>query len=505
MTFSSAIWLIALLPWAAVVLWLLSGKRQPAHVPFLELWRGPVHGPRVRAALHIPPIALVCLMAAMLLAIVAAARPRLTFLRSGDGPHITLIIDRGFTLSARGEHLARWQELIQSAAPAITEHFGEGPTDLVLVPDGQVQSTTRSNWLAMAQRYPSTTTDTRDLLRTCTRRILRRFAGPIVVFSDQPLRINDSRVIQIAPSVAARNVGIVFVAARQSPAPQIMVRVRNDSDLTRATVSTLVANQQIRKSIDLPPPGGEANFFLDPADLGATAQIELQADDDQPADNSAILRRRQSWPKIEPAGELPAEVRRMIQTYQRLRSASSDSTPVAVTTHDPGLDVPAIILSSAAASLPQSLPLRVQDHPVNANVDWSGSVGSVLVSPLPPGQWQPIVWAGDHVLVAVREAPVRQVWIGFTSPAWPRTSNFVVFWTNALDWAGQGASIYDAQFVPAVPIPARIATDWRGKLAAIHVTGQRQIDLAPLLVVAALTLTLGAAVLWPGAPGGELP
>ena len=41
MTWAAPLWLLGLLPWSAVVLYLLWGRRRRTDVPFLDLWQGP--------------------------------------------------------------------------------------------------------------------------------------------------------------------------------------------------------------------------------------------------------------------------------------------------------------------------------------------------------------------------------------------------------------------------------------------------------------------------------
>src|SRR5262249_6520356 len=97
MTFASPLWLLGLIPWIGVVVWLLSGRHERTSVPFINLWRGSEAKPRVRAKVRVPPFALSCLMLSTLLAILAAAQPRVTAIPYTSGPAITIIVDRGIT------------------------------------------------------------------------------------------------------------------------------------------------------------------------------------------------------------------------------------------------------------------------------------------------------------------------------------------------------------------------------------------------------------------------
>src|SRR5207249_3415211 len=75
MTFVAPIWLLGLVPWAAVTLWLLWGRRKKEPVPFLPLWQGAEGKMRVQQSMQTPPIALAAAILAMLMALLAAARP----------------------------------------------------------------------------------------------------------------------------------------------------------------------------------------------------------------------------------------------------------------------------------------------------------------------------------------------------------------------------------------------------------------------------------------------
>src|SRR5438094_9498367 len=75
MSFASPIWLALLLPWVGFSVWLLWMRYSGTRVPFLDLWRGPIEPSRATRRFHLPPLALILFIVAMLLAIFAAARP----------------------------------------------------------------------------------------------------------------------------------------------------------------------------------------------------------------------------------------------------------------------------------------------------------------------------------------------------------------------------------------------------------------------------------------------
>ncbi|HWP40575.1 MAG TPA: hypothetical protein VNL70_06575 [Tepidisphaeraceae bacterium] len=497
MYFASPLWLLGLIAWAAVAVWVLTGKRQQRAVPFVNLWRGPVTGPRTRAAMHVPPLAVILLLLAALAAILAAGQPHL---RSGDASArlaVSIIVDRGLSMSALGQTRPRWQELLIAAREPILQHLGLGPVRLVLVPGTAPVETDRSRWTDAAMAEQSPTRDTRDLLPQTVRNELHRAAGAVVVLSDQPLDLNDDRLVQIAPETAASNVGIVMVSARPMPpsppgrlsAVQIMVRVRNDSSFSQAALRAFGEDISVSQPIPLPPTGQEANYFIDMPDAPGTIELALETPlpDSLAVDNRATLQRTQSWPMIEVGGELPAEVLRMLRVYGRIRPSSEGSARVTVSTED--VAGPAVIVAGAGGSLGPWPEVRVEDHPVAREVDWRQALSGASLARLPDeAGWHAVVMAAERPVVAVQEAPWRRVWVGMMSDRWPRSTDFVVFWTNALDWVGQGQELYRAEYVQAVPMPPAIQTNWQDRLKRLGQASASAIELSRGLVMAAMLL-----------------
>src|SRR4051794_11029955 len=109
MSFAAPIWLVGLLPWAAVVMFLLWSRRKRVDVPFLDLWPAHGEGVRVRRRTAPPPVALALAILSMLLAIFAAGRPGVKFHRASRP--VIAVFDRGYTMSARGTRETRLSEL----------------------------------------------------------------------------------------------------------------------------------------------------------------------------------------------------------------------------------------------------------------------------------------------------------------------------------------------------------------------------------------------------------
>ena len=240
MSFAAPLLLLFLLPWFTLVLWLLSGQRHRVAVPFLELWNGPVTGPKVRRTIQPPPIALACALAAMLLAIIGAAAPSL---RAGSAKTgVTLIVDRGVTMAVQTQRAQLYNSL-----PSIRDR------DAIVVPPWDGISADGSNW----KDAPPSAIATGDLLENAVAHALSNTNGSVVVVSDQHLDRTDPRIIQIAPAGVPQNVDITRVAASISPAPQVMIRLRNQSNLGSCQLAVSSAGQQVTRTIALPARSGE--------------------------------------------------------------------------------------------------------------------------------------------------------------------------------------------------------------------------------------------------------
>jgi hypothetical protein len=371
----------------------------------------------------------------------------------------------------------------------------------------------------------------------------------IVVFSNQNLDIKSDRVVQVIPSGTSRNARIVTIAARETPAAQVMVRIRGGPDFGAAKLRVTSGDQRVDRDVQIPA-SGERDEFVDLDKLGASIRADLLVDDDQPADNSAWLAREASWPRVESRIPLPAYLQRMIDVYAKQRPPGEASKRVAIlgaVTDLPG-DGPGIVLprlSESGGNEPAAQPV-IADHPVTKGVAW-GEVGRpAIAADTPPADWTPLVTVGGKVWVAAREQPARAIWVGFDTSQWARSPAFVVFWANVFNWAGAGAERFaaypvgaldDADWTPVelagspsetprpepklwpglyrrtdgtlrainapdvvIPRPPA-ATDWQERLAALAKRAGGQVDLAPALAASALVSLALAAWAWKRRPG----
>lgn len=443
MLFATPVWLLFLLPWLGLVVWLLTGRRHRVAVPFLELWSGPIAGAKTRRTIQPPPAALACALAGILLAILGAGSPMLH--SGGAGQGAWLIVDRGVTMSAMPRIAERNQSL-----PKIDSR------KVILVPPWPGLLADGSNW----KSAPPSASQTGELLHAAIADVLARDGEQILLLSDvQPIPL-DPRIVQIPPSSMPQNVSIVRVAvsvpaarlsSRQtqvaSPPPQLMVRIRNQSSIKSCQLTAISEDQSATKTITLPPANEEANFFIDLAALGDAVDVNLGVADDLSADDRAWLIRQSPWPKIETRSNLSPELKRMIDVYQIHRPANPESRRVIVVDNLFSLpaDQPAVaVLRDGTNAKPSAGTVGVEfgNHPAIAGVDWRAVAADAVAAESPGDGWTTLVRAGPRVLVAARGQPARQVWVGFNSVEFPKSKDFVIFWTNVLSWAGQG----DLQF-----------------------------------------------------------
>ena len=430
--FIAPIWLLGLLPWAAVTVWLLWGRRKKEVVPFLPLWQGNAAVKRSKQSVRPPPVALAAMILAMLLAVLAAAKP---MVKSPLGGAVTVLVDRGTTMSAKGNARPRYIE----AAAKVAEVFRPaGPVEVVDILSGERRASDGAHWQEVIASLPRTATDLSTLVRPAVVDELSRDGGQIVLLSDHPVEINDPRFTQAFPATSIKNVGITTLSARESPSPQVMVTVRNDSPLVTAELHVSSAGQDVMRRIDLPSPGKESRVFVDLPRFGDVIEAKLAVADDMEADDAAWLVREARPPRVEVRAALPDTLRRMVEVYSKAKPPRDGSPVIAVVSRREDLlsgDV-GVIVESPALQNKAAGDLRIADDPLAAVVNWREAVAEASVSLTPPEGWKPLVKVGDRMLVAAREAPGRQVWVGFDAPQWPRSADFVVFWTNVFDWLG---------------------------------------------------------------------
>ncbi len=522
MAFLSPIWLLALLPFAAFAAWVLIGRRARARVPFLPLWNVPEQLRRPKKGWEPPPLAIVLALLATLATLLAVSQPTLSL--SGDARTVTVLVDRGATMSAAGPTgQPRFRESIDDVSKALAARAE--PTRIHLVDVLHPDATSDPVEPASLRR---TAVDTSAALRPLVSHYARQ-TGPTLIVTDRDLGPLPEHLIRVAPATTVRNAGITSLAHRPG---QLMVTVRATHAATR-TLRVTTGTRTTSRSLDLPAAAPLTVFLNVPDETSDTIESTLEGGDDFAGDDTARLVRRGSWPVVETRTAAPDEVRRMVAIYTRHRPTTESSTRVAIAA--PGqlrADEPGVVLAPADTSIAAD-SFRAADHPLTRGVVWPSSTEPLAVAAKGPGEgWTPVTWVGDRVILAVRDGPARQAWIGLDSPAFARTPGFVVLWTSLLDWVGAGgdglASLPldalpsgAARLTPAPPDtdPARwpgvfetptgqvaanagpatfgsAPTDWQARLARWPGTDAGGVALAPWLAVTAAALLLAAAGTW---------
>ncbi len=439
MFFAAPWWLIGLAPWGAMAVWLLRGRRRRVRVPFVIFWKDAERTEPPRRGFQWPPAWVVLAMLGALLAIVGAGRPHSRW-PAGSQP-ITIIVDRGITMSAGNE--PRFRQVARQVEEQLANELPSWTSvELIDVPGSETIARV-NNWRPQVDAMPMTAYDTRDALIAMVHQKLKESIGMVIAISDQPIDISDPRLIQCPSSTPVDAILITRLAARDKPAAQIMVELLNESARSKATVQITTDDQSSSRAVDLPPRGQRANYFFDPKSLADRLEASI-IDGGAPANNHAWLVREGSYPKIQIETTLDPAIQRMIDVYSRNRPPTNGAETVRVcgSLQDLPDDGTGIIVYPSRETV-RFQSLSFASHPILEHVDLKSiSADGLTISLAAPQGWTPLISMGDRILAAYRTVPHRAVWIGFDSPAWERTPDFVIFWANLLDWVGSGGQGY---------------------------------------------------------------
>lgn len=471
MVFAAPLWLFGLLPWVAVLIYCLLGQRPRQDVPFLELWQDARDLKPRHRRFAVPPAAVILGLLAALSGILAASGPA-WIVKTPGAREISLVIDRGVTMSARGQHQERYKESAEAVAEQLQTRFGRQiSARVVVVPPVVGEPDSRSIDLAEIREFlrslPPTARDTSADINLAIRDQLTQGARVVVAITDGVVT-GDERLVRVAPSEPPANVGIRALAARQTPTTQVMVSVHNDSSLDSAVIELRSGDRRRERSITLPAAGQTQSHFFDLPSLDALIGCRIVVNDDLPADNAAVLARSRRWPRLEVVGSVGEAVLRMIDSYQRQRPADADSTTVMIARDLPSAgDRPAVILPPIRnAASPATTPagLIVADHPVSAHLPADALEGDLRVAASPPAGFEPVIRQGEKTLVAVRTEP-RQAWVGFESDLFTARPAYVVLWTNIFTWVGGGGDTFTATTVDQIGDTWRLVESIAGEFA----------------------------------------
>jgi hypothetical protein len=468
LTFAQPLWLLGLLPVLLLGAWLLIGQPTPATVPFLNLWPRRRVGPTSRARRRLPPIAVLLIWIALLLAAMALAMPQWRQAR-GALP-VTVIIDGGTGVSD-----ARQAANIASLASTIADpRIGLN----VLRGDG---SATRETIDALSPR--DTLTLTESTLRSRLASRLRESDDLIVVISDRAMEIDLPRVFRITAGSPLINSRVVRIAGAHG---QAMIEVESSSPDAGAIVARIAAEQTL--DVEIPLSGGRGVAFIPLPGAMDSIGVQLLVEDDVPADDTATLERVARSARPEQDGELPAPIVRFLQAYRAERGADRSAMPVRVTTSDPG-DGPALRVSPTIADAPAA----VQDHAILRGL----SAGSLPIGGLAGSTegWAIIADIGGRPAIAVRSVPAAQVWIGLDIERAATSPEAIALLTRAIDWAAGTERVAYRMVDRDLPELAGVDEASRARLREA-IANLRPADahtpLAPWISIAVIAVLLGA-------------
>jgi hypothetical protein len=283
----------------------------------------------------------------------------------------------------------------------------------------------------------------------------------------------------------ASDVRIESISVRSGPTSQAMIRIVNQSDLTAGKLNVRVGSSVVSEIVDLPGRDQARNYFVDLPAWASAIDAEISA--------GGIEHHLQAiggagWPIVEGRGLLPPELMRMIEVYSRHRASSQGSKHIAVVAGSENVvsDEPAAILMDSRSGMrpPPVGPAIVHDSPLTRSVDWDRALAGAKVESPPSADWQPLVSCASVAVVAAREKPFSQVWVGFSSDEFGHQADFVIFWSNVFSWLGDGGEDYQAVSSPGPAIPAMAASAESG------------VPLAGPLFLGALAMMILSALAW---------
>lgn len=435
MLFLSPLWLLLLIPFAGLVAWSFVRRGTTVSVPFVQLWRGDAVSTRQRGARR-PPLVVLLLLASVLLAILAAASPAW---RGADGGSVTVVVDRGATMSIDMRYRAALDD-------ALKQIVGAGMiARIIAVP-------TFAGSIARSADLPPTAVDTATLLPGAINDATEA-GSPVVVVTDQdvPSQPNDPIVRATPVGPQPDRVSIAYVAARSTP--QVMVRLRNESAV--ATVEVTVASASSKQvMLDLPSRGQTCDYFLDVGPLSTNIAVSVGDGLGQ----QAWLALESPNPAVEAIGPVPPAVERTIAAYRRARPPNEGGRRVVVTVSPAEADqasqggAGSILLGSGPGTRVANR-VQIDDHPLTRDIDWRSLVNDAALVGRPPTGYTAIASAGVP-LVAV--GPQRQVWVGLEAKEGTQSVDWVILWTRLFDWLGDGTT----QQWGATP-PQQLDAGWR--------------------------------------------
>ena len=481
MSLLTPVWLLLLVPWLGLVVLSLRGFRPKILVPYLELWPRDELSPENRRNWRPPSLPVLLLLLAILAVILALSGP---LLRSSQPQlrQLTVIMDRGITMLA-GNRLAHASTRLREALDPL---LAADATIRVVDDAGNVRLVGIREFDAQLAQ-PARAILTHDRLNDLITRELRDTNQPVILLSDWPPAEKNPRFLSVSPTGNIQNIGIVGATFA---AGKLQVEIRNDSTNTTCPISLQSASSSLQDTLKLPPQGKTQSFTFTLAG-SLPVIIHLDIPDDFQEDNHWKIPPPFASPRISTTATVSPALQRFISAYLQTRPPTADARTISVGTES---SPHAVTLHPCSDPITIAPGVRVTgDHPLLQNVHLPTSLLATL-NDLPDGYH--ILWQiGKRPLLAIDESK-RNIWIGFASTAWEDEPDFVIFWTNIIQWLDadspppMAGNIPAPQFPPAMP-----QQDISAKLLALA-SRENQLRLAPWGFALAAAFFASALCVW---------
>ncbi len=502
MSFVSPLMLFALLPLAALAIWLMRRRADEIAVPFLPLWP-PTDTPAAASPRQYRlPLWVALVMLAAVMAILAASGPHFgaTWKR-----RVHVVIDRGAGMSAEAPgggalYEASLRSLFDDASLALEA------VSITVIPPLEANMARLQGPVSAAkvnQAISRTAVDTLQLVQSHVAAARNASDATTVVLTDHRLKSaagDGGGVIIVPPTMRAANAGIAFLAAADLPAPQVMVTPAFDESTPAipARSRTLIVKSGDETHERPIPAGAALPVFIDFTRLGDTVEAILTqhaaghaagdfaghdrnvATDGFPPDDRAWLVRGTIWPWLAAGRGVHAEVARFADVYNGLRhpAATSGASGEAMsrTAGDQSSHVvhlldriepavqpsPTDLAPASAMVFPVLHSGQRMDtgeieiiSPLGGGIDWRRILEGALCGPEPDASWEPRVRVGGRTVLAERalaldgSPPARQVLFNFWSEALTSQPEFVVLLGSVADSFGSTSPMLTPALTPA--------------------------------------------------------
>lgn len=425
MFFQAAGFFALLIPWLAIVVWMWRREWRTVPVSSRRFWpqqRGQSSPDHSRS---LPPVWVLLALASLLLMVIALSQPVLLSRRA----QLSVVEDRHVSMSARLNGASVAEALSNRLRQDLAS--SKGSVQLKIVAIGSDEEPLS---LDAAIAPPRTARSTSSLVQAKCEALIRQ-GESVVVLSAQSLELPPS-VVRYALAEAPENDSIESISASIEPSPQLMVKVRHRPQVGVVDLVVRGRSGSFTRRLELSPDQSSTTSCLElPENLGDWLEVRLLNDDSFADDNVAYLLRTGSWPRLGVNGTVPVGVERFAAVYGRQRPASDDAVPVTLTSDadETGL---AILFA----------PVQDLAQPVTSNLDlpWSQikGWGEVSISRIaaegPPAGFEVLSKVGDRPILAIRENPLRQVWVGFGVDEFAQTPQWVEWMDELIGFLNRG-------------------------------------------------------------------